>query len=81
MQKVNHADFIKYLKEQWSGKCPLCGSGNWNIQAAVYQLIPYGVDTLIVDDPNPNIPVIPVFCTKCGNTILVSATIAGLVRK
>ena len=78
MQKVNTADFIRYLMENWKGKpCQMCGTGDWRIQAAVFQLVPYGEEKLIVG--SPNIPVVPVVCTQCGNTVLVSAKIAGLV--
>ena len=80
MQKVNTADIIKYLKDNWQGRsCPMCDAGDWNIQAAVFQLIPWGDDTLVVG--SPNVPVVPVICTKCGNTILISAKVAGLVNQ
>jgi hypothetical protein len=78
MQKVNTTDFIRYLKENWKGKpCQMCGTGDWKIQAAVFQLVPYGEDHLVIG--SPNVPVVPVICTQCGYTVLVSAKIAGLV--
>jgi len=78
MQKVNATEFIRYLKENWKGKpCLMCGGTDWKIQAAVFQLIPYGEENLFIG--SPNVPVVPVVCTQCGNTLLVSAKIAGLV--
>ncbi|MFA5056061.1 MAG: hypothetical protein WC562_07825 [Dehalococcoidia bacterium] len=80
MQKVNTTEFVRYLKEHWKGRtCQMCGGGDWRIQAAVFQLVPYGDDRLVVG--SPNIPVVPVICTQCGNTILISAKVAGLVDK
>lgn len=78
MQKVNTAEFVKYLKENWKGRpCHMCGGVDWKIQGAVFQLIPYGDDRLVVG--SPNIPVVPVICEQCGNTVLVSARVAGIV--
>jgi hypothetical protein len=78
MQDVNTAEFISYLKEHWKGMaCQMCGAGDWRIQGAVFQLVPYGEDQLVVG--SPNIPVVPVICAQCGSTILVSARVAGIV--
>jgi hypothetical protein len=78
MQKVNTTDFVRYLKENWKDThCQLCGGGDWKIQAAVFQLI-LNDENMVAG--NANVPVVPVICTKCGNTVLISAKIAGLVE-
>jgi len=53
----------------------MCGVGNWNVQDSMFQLSQY--NPLILG--GPVIPVIPVVCNNCGNTILVNAITAGLL--
>jgi zona occludens toxin (predicted ATPase) len=80
MQKVNTADFSRFIKENWKGRpCQMCGNLDWKIQGAVFQLVPWGEDQVVMVAGTTNVPVVPVICTQCGNTVLVSAKIAGLV--
>jgi hypothetical protein len=56
----------------------MCGVGNWNVQDSTFELREFHEGTLVVG--GPIIPVVPVVCTNCGNTILVNAIIAGAVK-
>jgi hypothetical protein len=81
MQKVNAADFSRFLKDNWKNRpCPMCGNLEWKIQGAVFQLVPWGEDHVVTVAGTANVPVVPVICTQCGNTLIVSAKIAGLVE-
>jgi len=71
--------FIKLLNEKWGGrKCPMCGGGPWNVQDSPFQLMKFNEGKIVVG--GPLIPVIPVSCRNCGNTVLVNAIIAGVVE-
>lgn len=56
----------------------MCGVGDWNVQDSTYQLLEYNQGAMVIG--GPVIPVIPVVCTNCGNTILINAIIAGVLK-
>jgi len=81
MAKFDEDSFLEHLKGKWYGKpCPLCGVGNWNISDSVFELREFH-DGSIVLGAGPIIPVIPVTCSNCGNTIMVNALLSGAVEK
>ena len=55
----------------------MCNVGNWSVQDSVFQLLEFNPTGLVLG--GPVIPVIPVACSNCGNTVLVNAIIAGLI--
>ncbi len=78
MKPVDSQKVIEFLNEKWNDRtCPMCGEGNWNVQDHVFQLIVFSEGTMIVG--GPVVPLIPVSCGNCGNTVLVNAIIAGAV--
>jgi hypothetical protein len=69
---------IEHLRVRWSGRpCQMCGVGNWNVQNSIYQLLQFNQGAVVIG--GPVIPVIPVTCNNCGNTVLVNAITAGLL--
>jgi len=72
---------IRHLNEKWGAgrKCPQCGVGNWQVQDSLFELRQFGGGGLVVG--GPLIPVVPVTCANCGNTVLVNAILAGVVPK
>ncbi len=69
---------IEHLRVKWSGRaCQMCGVGNWNVQNSIYQLLQFNQGAMVIG--GPVIPVIPVTCNNCGNTVLVNAITAGLL--
>lgn len=79
MAKFESAKAIAHLQRKWMGKpCPMCGVGNWNVQDSTYQLLEFNQGSMVIG--GPVIPVIPVVCSNCGNTILVNAILAGVVK-
>ena len=56
----------------------MCNSGGFSVQDQAFELRAFNDGNLIVG--GPIIPVVPVVCTNCGNTILVNAIIAGAVK-
>jgi len=80
MADYDPQDMIKFLNDKWKGKpCLMCGEGSWAIQNKTFQLMEFNKGSLVVG--GPIIPVIPVICNNCGNTVLVSAITAGVVEK
>jgi hypothetical protein len=78
MAKFDGGKVIAHLSAKWSGRsCPMCQVGNWSVQESTYQLLEFNQGGLVLG--GPVIPVIPVMCSNCGNTLLVNAITAGIV--
>jgi hypothetical protein len=78
MAKFDGSKVIEHLRAKWAGRpCPMCGVNSWSVQDSTYQLLEFNQGTLVVG--GPVIPIVPVVCNNCGNTILVNAIIAGLL--
>jgi len=79
VSKLHPQKVIDFLSEKWGGKgCPMCGKGPWNVPDNTFQLMEFHSGNLVMG--GPLIPVIPVSCGNCGNTVLVNAIIAGVVK-
>lgn len=73
------AKIVSFLKEKWGGRiCPLCQSGGWIVQDSCFQLMTYNSGGIVLG--GPVIPVIPVTCNNCSNTVLINAILAGVVN-
>lgn len=79
MAKFDNTKTIAYLQSKWASRlCPMCGKGPWNIHDSTYQLTEYNEGSMVIG--GPVIPVVPIICGNCGNTVLVNAIIAGVVK-
>ncbi len=79
MAKFDGQLAIAHLQQKWAGRtCPMCLVGNWSVQDSTYQLTEFNEGSLVIG--GPVIPVIPVICNNCGNTILVNAITAGVLK-
>lgn len=56
----------------------MCGVSNWSVHDSTFQLTEFNQGSIVIG--GPVIPIIPVSCTNCGNTILVNAIIAGFIK-
>ncbi len=79
MSKFDNNKAIEHLKNKWGSRpCPMCQKGPWNVQDSTYQLIQYNGGGFVIG--GPVIPVIPITCGNCGNTILVNAIVADVMK-
>ncbi len=80
-KKMNTEKFISHLNQKWGNKpCPMCGSSNWNVSDTVYELREFHGGNLVLGN-GPIIPIVPVTCTNCGNSIFVNALMSGAIEK
>lgn len=78
MAKIDANKVIKFLSEKWRNRpCPVCGISAWSVQDSTYELREFNQGNMVLG--GPLIPVVPVICSNCGNTILVNAILAGVV--
>lgn len=79
MGKVNSERLISFLNEKWSGaRCPLCGNTAWSVTDKCFELREYNDGNLVIGGGSI-MPVIPVTCSKCGNTVFINALTTGLL--
>ena len=81
MSKIDGNKTIRYLNEKWQGRgCPLCGGKAWDLTDKAFELREFNDGDIVLGGPNNAIiPLVPVTCQKCGNTVLINAIQAGLV--
>lgn len=83
MGKINGEKTIKFLNERWNGvACPLCGGTGWSVTDRSFELREFNDGKLVMGGANASvIPLIPVTCEKCGNTVLINALVADLLKE
>lgn len=80
MTEIDIQKLIKFLKDKWgSVECPLCHSNRWTVQNRVFELREFHRGGMVIGS-GPIVPVVPITCENCGNTVLVNAIIAGVVE-
>ena len=77
--KVEKKRMDEYLKSIRSFNCPLCGSNNWTVSDTVFQALEFDIDGLRLG--GASVPIIPISCMKCGNTLFINALISGLIDR
>lgn len=80
MNKINTNKLISLLEEKWGETlCPMCGENNFEVTKKVFKLRDYHQSFLCFENESSVMPVLPVICTNCGNTILINAITIGLI--
>lgn len=71
-----------WLRDHWTlpANCPVCASNKWTI-GDVYELRPFHGGSLVVGGGDPLLPLFPVVCNVCGNTVLINAVVSGVVKR
>ena len=81
MSDVKSEKFIDHLKLKWRGqKCPMCSTGNWNVSDKIFELREFHDGNVVIGN-GPIVPIVPVTCDNCGNTVLVNAIVSGAVDR
>jgi hypothetical protein len=78
MPKIDANKFIAYLDQKWGTRpCTMCGQISWAVNDSVFQIIEFQKGLV---HGGAALPVIPVICRNCGNTVFVNAVVAGIVE-
>lgn len=77
--EAQYEEVLAKLDAVWGGhpKCPLCGGQDFAMADRVFELVEHSPD--IETRERRVAPVLPVFCLKCGYTMLVNAIVLGIV--
>lgn len=83
MKKPNSQQLINFLNEKWHGaQCTMCGSNDWSVTDKVFELREFNDGNLVIGGPNSSIvPLIPITCKNCGNTVFVNPMVIGLLKE
>ncbi len=78
MGQFNTKKLLEHLQAKWqTTPCPMCKARQWNIQERSFELREFHGGNMVLGG-GPIIPVVPVVCTNCGNTILINSLVAGV---
>ncbi|WP_300030600.1 hypothetical protein [Candidatus Thioglobus sp.] len=82
MTKLQHDKLTKHLAEKWKApvSCAVCGKNDWNVSDGLYELREFHGGSMVIGG-SALIPVSPVTCNNCGNTVLINPLIAGIELK
>ena len=71
----------EWLNTHWKGDqiCPICGKDDWVIIDEVVEVRAYSEGRTVIG--GSIYPHMAVICSKCGNTLLFNALLAGLVEQ
>lgn len=70
-----------HIQENWKApvRCPVCWSNEWNLSNHIYELREFQRGSLSVGSGSGGIvPLSPVICETCGNTVLINPLVAGI---
>jgi hypothetical protein len=69
-----------WVRDNWKlpATCAICGSNNWQI-SDVYEMRRFREGAIVIGGSQPVLPVFPVTCNVCGNTIFINAVVSGVV--
>lgn len=82
MADANLEKVIEFLRQKWgeNRKCPMCDKDVWEVSGKIFEIREFHGGNLVVGGSSI-FPVLPVACTNCGNTVLLSAIMTGFVEK
>jgi hypothetical protein len=70
------------VRDKWKApaQCPVCHSNNWDVSREVYELREFQHGGISLGG-SALVPIIPVTCGVCGNTVLLNALLLGIDMK
>lgn len=83
--KLTDAQYKKllgHIQGKWKApvNCPVCHSNDWDVPTVVYELREFHGGNMVIGGGSL-IPISPVICKTCGNTVLINPLIAGVDLK
>ncbi len=78
-KKVESEKLVSHLKAKWQGRpCPMCNTGNWTVSDTIFEIREFNDGNLDLGG-GPLVPIVPITCDNCGNTLFINAIKVGLV--
>lgn len=80
LSEVQHKQLLDHLHSKWKAPavCPVCKSNDWEVPLGVYELREFHGGGMVVGGGSSIIPLSPITCKVCGNTVLINPLVAGV---
>ena len=77
-----YRQLLTHVKTKWQSPadCPVCRNNDWDVPTLVYELREFHGGNMVLGSSSI-IPVSPITCKVCGNTVLINPLIAGVDLK
>jgi hypothetical protein len=75
-----YAKLLEHIKQKWKTpvSCSVCGHNDWNVSSQVYEFREFHGGSMVIGGSSSVMPVTPVICNVCGNTVVINPLIAGI---
>jgi len=79
LTKQQQEQMVNYIKTKWAAptSCPVCRQNTWQVAAEVHEIREFSGGNIVLGG-SALVPLVPVTCQNCGNTMLFNALIAGV---
>lgn len=76
----DYKDINKHIAEKWQVPvaCPVCKHNNWSVSQEILELREFHGGKMVVGGNTAIVPIVPVTCSNCGNTVLFNPLVAGI---
>lgn len=80
LNESQHQKLLTHVQTKWKAPatCPVCKSNDWEVPKEVYELREFHGGGMVLGGASSIIPITPVTCKVCGNTVLINPLIAGI---
>lgn len=82
LTEQQHNQLLNHLKLKWKAPadCPVCKNNDWEVPVDVYELREFHGGSMVIG-ASTIIPISPITCKVCGNTVLINPLVAGIDLK
>ncbi len=83
LNEQQHNQLLSHLKSKWKAPadCPVCKNNDWEVSTEVYELREFHGGSMVIGGSSSIIPLSPIICKVCGNTVLINPLLAGIDLK
>jgi hypothetical protein len=80
LTEEQHKKLLEHLQKHWKAPvaCSICRSNDWDINGMIYELREFHGGNMVIGGNSSIVPLVPVTCKVCGNTVLFNPLIVGI---
>lgn len=81
LSNEQYQKFISHLQNKWKQPiCQVCQNNEWNVAQEVYEIREFHGGSMVLGG-GLIVPIVPVTCKVCGNTVNLNPMVAGIIPK